>query len=81
MTEGRRWMVELGKALVGLGLLLLVVGAGFILAGRLGWPMGRLPGDFAWKGKHVQIFFPLGTSIAISVVLTLLLWLISRIRR
>ncbi|MFZ0396090.1 MAG: DUF2905 family protein [Terracidiphilus sp.] len=74
-------MVELGKALVGLGLLLLVVGAGFILAGRMGWPLGRLPGDFAWKGKHLQVLFPLGTSIAISVVLTVLLWLLFKLRR
>lgn len=74
-------MVELGKALVGLGLLLAVVGAGLILAGRMGWPLGRLPGDFAWKGKHVQLFFPLGTSIAISVVLTVALWLIMKLRR
>jgi hypothetical protein len=74
-------MVDLGKALVGLGLLLLVVGAGCILAGRLGWPIGRLPGDFAWKGKHVQVFFPLGTSIAISVVLTVAFWLLFKLRR
>jgi ribose/xylose/arabinose/galactoside ABC-type transport system permease subunit len=74
-------MVDLGKALVGLGLLLLVVGAGLILAGRLGWPIGRLPGDFAWKGKHVQVFFPLGTSIAISVVLTVAFWLLFKLRR
>lgn len=74
-------MIELGKALVGLGLLLAVVGAGLVLAGRMGWPLGRLPGDFAWKGKHVQVFFPLGTSIAISVVLTVVFWLIMKLRR
>lgn len=74
-------MVELGKALVGLGLLLLVVGAGFIVAGRVGWPLERLPGNFAWKGKHVQVFFPLGASIAISVVLTVVLWLLFKLRR
>jgi ribose/xylose/arabinose/galactoside ABC-type transport system permease subunit len=74
-------MIDLGKTLVGLGLLLVVLGAGLVLAGRMGWPLGRLPGDFAWRGKHVQVFFPLGTSIAISVVLTLVLWLLSRLRR
>lgn len=74
-------MTEIGKALVGLGLLLLVVGAGLILAGRMGWPLGRLPGDFAWKGKHVQVYFPLGTSIVISVALTIALWLLFRLRR
>lgn len=74
-------MAELGKALVGLGLLLLVVGAVLILAGRMGWPLGRLPGDFAWKGKHIQVFFPLGTSIVISIALTIALWLLFRLRR
>jgi hypothetical protein len=74
-------MVDLGKALVGLGLLLVVVGAGLVLAGRMGLPIGRLPGDFAWKGKHVQVFFPLGTSIAISVVLTLLFYLLAKMKR
>jgi hypothetical protein len=74
-------MVELGKALVGLGLLLLVVGVGFVLAGRMGWPLGRLPGDFAWRGKHVQLLFPLGTSIALSVLLTVVLYLLFKLRR
>lgn len=74
-------MVDLGKALVGLGLLLVVVGAGLVLAGRMGLPIGRLPGDFAWKGKHIQVFFPLGTSIAISVVLTLLFYLLAKMKR
>jgi hypothetical protein len=74
-------MVEMGKALVRLGLLLLAVGAVLILAGRMGWPLGRLPGDFAWKGKHIQVFFPLGTSLAIGIVLTIALWLLFRLRR
>lgn len=74
-------MVEIGKALVGLGLLLAVVGAGLVFAARLGWPLGHLPGDFVWKGKHAQVFFPLGTSIAISVVLTLVLWLLMKIKK
>lgn len=71
----------MGKALVGLGLLLLVVGVGFVLAGRMGWPLGRLPGDFAWRGKHVQLLFPLGTSIALSVLLTVVLYLLFKLRR
>ncbi|HWE87683.1 MAG TPA: DUF2905 domain-containing protein [Terracidiphilus sp.] len=74
-------MVEIGKALVGLGLLLLAVGAGLVVAGRMGWPLGRLPGDFAWKGKHVTVFFPLGTSIAVSVVLTVVFWLLMKMRK
>lgn len=74
-------MAELGKALLALGLLLMLAGAGLILAARLGWPLGRLPGDFAWKSKNVQVYFPLGTSILISIVLTLVLYLITRFRR
>lgn len=74
-------MVEAGKALLGMGLLLAVIGAGLVLAGRLGWPLGKLPGDFAWKGKHVQVFFPLGTCIAISVLLTVVLWLVMKLKR
>jgi len=74
-------MAELGKLLLGLGVILVLVGAGLILAGRLGVPLGRLPGDLAWRGKNVQVYFPLGTSILISIALTLVFYLISRIRR
>ncbi len=74
-------MVDLGKALLGLGILLVIVGGLLLLAGRAGIPLGRLPGDFAYRGKNVQVFFPLGTSIVISVVLTLLFYLLSKLRK
>jgi hypothetical protein len=74
-------MNELGKALVGIGLLLAIIGAVLMLAARFGLPLGRLPGDIAWRGKNVSIFFPLGTSILISVVFSALLFLLSRFRR
>jgi hypothetical protein len=73
-------MNEIGKLLVGLGLLLVLVGVLVLVAARTGLPLGRLPGDFAYRGKHVSIYFPLGTSILISVVLTLALFLLSRFR-
>ncbi|MGC1420901.1 MAG: DUF2905 domain-containing protein [Terracidiphilus sp.] len=74
-------MIELGKALLGLGLLLAVIGAVLLIAARFGLPLGRLPGDFAYRGKNVSFFFPLGTSILISVILSILFYLISRFRR
>lgn len=74
-------MSAVGKALLVAGLLIAAVGAALLLAGRMGWPLGRLPGDFAWRGRRVSIFFPLGTSILVSLVLSLLLYLISIIRR
>ncbi len=73
-------MNNLGKALLGLGFLLAVIGAVLLLAGRFGLPLGRLPGDFAYKGKHVSVYFPLGTCILISIVLSAVLYLISRFR-
>jgi hypothetical protein len=74
-------MTELGKTLLGLGLLLAVIGALVLLAGRIGLPLGRLPGDFAYRGRRVSVYFPLGTSILLSVLLSLLFYFISRFRR
>lgn len=74
-------MIELGKALLAIGLAIAALGAALLLAGRLGLPLGRMPGDFAYKGKHVSVFFPLGTSILISIVLSILLYLLSRFHR
>jgi hypothetical protein len=74
-------MNELGKALLGLGLLLTVIGAVLLLAGRFGLPLGRLPGDMAYRGKHVSVYFPLGTSIVISIVLSILFYVFSHLRR
>lgn len=58
------------------------IGGGILfLIGALIWaglPLGRLPGDFAYKGEHTQIYFPLATSILISLFLSILFWLINR---
>jgi len=74
-------MVELGKALLGIGILLAIVGGVLLIAGRTGLPLGRLPGDFAFRGKNFQVYFPLGTSILISVIFTLLFYLLSKMRK
>ena len=74
-------MNEIGKAIVGLGLLLVVLGALVMLAARFGLPLGRLPGDISYRGKSVSFYFPLGTSILISIVLSAILYFISRFRR
>jgi len=72
---------ELGKALIGLGLLIALAGAALVLAGRFGLPLGRLPGDIAYRGKSVRVYFPLGTSILLSILLSVIFYLISRFRR
>ena len=74
-------MHEFGKALVGIGVLLIVLGAAVLLAARFGFPLGRLPGDISYRGKNFTLFAPLGTSILVSLLLSALLYLISRFRR
>lgn len=64
-----------------LGLAVAALGAVLLIAARIGLPLGRLPGDFAWRGKHVSVYFPLGTCILLSVLLSALLYLISRFHR
>lgn len=73
-------MNEIGKLILALGLALVVIGAVLMLAARVGLPLGRLPGDFVYRGKHTTVYFPLVTCIVISVVLTLILYVISRFR-
>ncbi len=74
-------MTEIGKMLVALGLVIVAVGAVFMLLGRTNLPLGRLPGDILYRGKHTTFYFPLATSILFSVVLSLVLYVIARIRR
>lgn len=71
-------MSELGKSLIGFGLAIALIGVVLLVAGRVGLPLGRLPGDIAYKGKTFSFFIPLGTSILISIVLSALFYLISR---
>ena len=71
-------MNELGKLLLVLGSLIILVGAALLLAGRFNLPVGRLPGDFVYRGKNSVFYFPLSTCIIVSVVLSLLLWLFGR---
>jgi hypothetical protein len=74
-------MSDLGRTLILLGLLLVVVGALLVGLSRLHLPLGRLPGDFNWRGRGWSVSFPLATSILLSVLVSLLLWAITRFRR
>lgn len=73
-------MGTLGRSLIAVGALIILVGLGLLVAQRLHLPLGRLPGDFSHQGKHVRVYFPLGTSLLISALLTLILYLIGRFR-
>jgi len=74
-------VTDLGKVLIAGGLILLVAGGVLSLLGRSGIPLGRLPGDFLYRGKNTTIYFPLATSLLLSVVLSVVLYMIGRWRR
>jgi hypothetical protein len=72
---------EFGRALLGLGLLLAVVGGFFYLGGKLPFRLGRLPGDIVHKSEHTTFYFPVVTCLLLSAGLSLAFWLLSRFRR
>ena len=74
-------MNDLGRLLIGVGLVLLIAGGLLLVLGRAGIPLGRLPGDISYRGKNLSVYFPLGTSILLSVVLSLVFYLLARFRR
>jgi hypothetical protein len=74
-------MAPLGRLLIALGILVVVAGGLVLLAARLGLPLGRLPGDIAVRGKHVSFYAPIATCLLLSILLSLVLWLLNHLRR
>jgi len=74
-------MVDLGRVLIVIGAVAMVAGLAFIVLGRANIPLGRLPGDIVYRGKNSTFYFPLATSILVSVVLSVVMYLIARFRR
>jgi hypothetical protein len=72
-------MATLGKLLLGLGVVFVLLGALLLLAPQVPW-LGRLPGDIRIERPGFSFYFPFGTSILVSVVLSLLVWIFSRLR-
>ena len=90
VSTGLDWVCvnDLGKMLVVAGAVAILVGVGLMLAGgvlmlagRAHIPLGRLPGDIVYRGKNSTFYFPLATSLLVSVVLSVVLYLIGRFRR
>jgi hypothetical protein len=74
-------MTDLGRFLILLGAVAIVAGLALVLLGRTNIPLGRLPGDIIYKGRNSTFYFPLATSILVSVVLSVVMYLIGRLRR
>jgi hypothetical protein len=71
--EGQK-MADIGRMLIYLGLLLVVVGAVLWLSPKIPW-LGKLPGDIVIKRDNFSFYFPLGTCILISIILSLIMYL------
>jgi hypothetical protein len=70
---------QLGEWLIAIGAVIIVVALLMLLLGRIG--LFRLPGDFELGGRNWRVYIPLASSIILSILLTLLLWLIHYLRR
>jgi Protein of unknown function (DUF2905) len=74
-------VADLGKLLILFGVLLVALGLILVFGGRAHLPIGRLPGDIIYRGKHTTLYFPIVTCIVLSIVLSIVFYLISRFGR
>ena len=70
-------MSDLARMLIVFGVILVVVGLALLLVPKIPW-LGRLPGDIVIKRENFSFYFPLGTCILISIILSLIFWLFRR---
>ena len=70
-------MESISRTLMLFGIILFLIGGGVYLAAKFGIPLGRLPGDIRIEGENGSFYFPLTTSVLVSVLLTIVLNLIS----
>jgi hypothetical protein len=76
-------MSDLGKALIGMGVFVVLIGGLLLGAAKLNLPLGRLPGDFSWRSKsgNSSFHFPLATCVLVSILLSVLFWIIGALRK
>ena len=70
-------MQDIGRSLLVLGIVIALAGLVLLLVGRVPW-IGRLPGDIHIQRGNWSFYFPLATSLLLSVLLTLLFWIVGR---
>ncbi len=76
----KQLMTDFGKLLIIFGAILIAAGLVLLLLGRTHIPIGRLPGDIIYRGKHTTFYFPLATSILLSVILSLVFYVLGKWR-
>jgi hypothetical protein len=67
-------MSDIARFLIIVGIILVIAGVVLLLAPKIPW-LGKLPGDISYKGERFTFYFPLGTCILLSIILTLIFWL------
>ena len=70
-------MQDIGRFLIIAGLIVAAIGGLLLLSGRIPW-IGKLPGDFFIQRKNFTFYFPIATSILLSIIISLILWLVGR---
>jgi len=71
-------MESLARTLMVAGIIIFIIGGGVYLAAKYGIPLGRLPGDIRIEGENGSFYFPITSSILVSVILTIIFNIISR---
>ncbi len=74
-------MTEIGKSLIFMGIVIIIVGTILLCSDRLPFNLGKLPGDISYKKENFSFYFPITTSILISIILSLLFYLFNRFFR
>jgi heme/copper-type cytochrome/quinol oxidase subunit 2 len=74
-------MAEIGKSIIFFGIVIVIIGIILLFSDKLPFNLGRLPGDIAIKKENFSFYFPITTSILISIVLSLIFYLFSKFFR
>ncbi|HVZ16423.1 MAG TPA: DUF2905 domain-containing protein [Terriglobales bacterium] len=74
-------MTGIGKLLLVFGGMIVLLGLIITFAGKTNLPLGRLPGDIAYRGKHTSFYFPIVTCIVLSILLSIVMWIVGRFLR
>jgi hypothetical protein len=70
--------MHIGRTLIAIGAVLVIAGLLITLGARLPFRIGRLPGDFVYRSKHSVFYFPLMTSLLLSLLLSIVMWLVGK---
>jgi hypothetical protein len=71
----------MGRTLMIIGGVIFALGAVVWFASKAGIPLGRFPGDLSWEGRNVKVYFPFATMLIVSLILTVILNVISKLRK